>query len=215
MKNNTGMSKYVNTLLTGEDDKTSLTSIWILYTQTGDPDLFAIVYIASWQMVYSIGYQFFKNKNKAEDLAQDVFLNLMECRDKKTFQTVEKFLAWLRILTMNYCRQQKRRDNKRKLEDVTPDCGTQLVSSDEQIDETVVIWKVIDKALADNTLYKSLINDHVAGYSNPEIAARHGLEEKPTRQRKSRALKLIRTEFARMGMFNWQKTYSRYFLAGK
>lgn len=138
----------------------------------------------------------------------------MEKRERDAFQNIENFFSWLRTLVMNHCRQILRRDKRRAKEELITENTLVVEKGTDQIDESDLLNKIIDVALGDNQLYKSIVADFIAGYSNSEIATRHGLEEKPTRQRKCRALKLIRQEFLRRRLPDWKSVYSFYFLAG-
>ncbi len=58
-------------------------------------------------LVYSAALHFFRNRAWAEDIAQDVFLDLY--RSLNTIECVEHLRAWLRRTTMNRCIDRSRK----------------------------------------------------------------------------------------------------------
>src|SRR5262249_30887048 len=61
------------------------------------------------RMVYSIAYNFFRNAALAEEVAQDVFLQLYENRD--SVQMGPHCVAWLRRTTIHRCIDTRRRSS--------------------------------------------------------------------------------------------------------
>ena len=78
-------------------------------------------------MVYSIAYNFFRNSAVAEEVAQDVFLQLYENRN--SVQTGPHCVAWLRRTTIHRCIDTWRRSSLRhevqleKLPDIPAECS--------------------------------------------------------------------------------------------
>jgi RNA polymerase sigma-70 factor (ECF subfamily) len=78
-------------------------------------------------MVYSIAYNFFRNAAVAEEVAQDVFLQLYE--NRKTVESGSHCIAWLRRTTMHRCIDTWRRSSLQhevqldKMPDIAVDCS--------------------------------------------------------------------------------------------
>ena len=58
-------------------------------------------------MVYSVAYHFLRNRALAEEIAQDIFLDLF--RSLRTLQSPSHITAWLRRSTINRCIDQSRK----------------------------------------------------------------------------------------------------------
>lgn len=86
--------------------------------QAGDHDAFAELIEQHEAMVYSVGYHFFGDRSRAEELAQDVFLQLY--RNIGTIESDSHLLFWLRQVTTRRCIDAARRSRLRavSLEDV-------------------------------------------------------------------------------------------------
>jgi RNA polymerase sigma-70 factor, ECF subfamily len=86
--------------------------------QAGDHDAFAELIERHEAMVYSLAYHFFGDRSRAEETAQDVFLQLYRSLDG--IQSDSHLLFWLRQVTTRRCIDQARRVKLRavSLEDV-------------------------------------------------------------------------------------------------
>jgi RNA polymerase sigma-70 factor (ECF subfamily) len=69
--------------------------------QAGDHDAFAELIGEHESMVFSIAYHFFHDRSTAEELAQDVFLELY--RQLREIESPAHLLFWLRRVTANRC----------------------------------------------------------------------------------------------------------------
>ena len=69
--------------------------------QGGDHDAFAEIVEQHEAMVYSLGYHFFNDRSRAEEIAQDVFLQLY--RNLGEIETDAHLLFWLRQVTTRRC----------------------------------------------------------------------------------------------------------------
>jgi len=69
--------------------------------QSGDHDAFAEVIEQHEAMVYSLAYHFFNDRGRAEEIAQDVFLQLY--RNLATIESNAHLLFWLRQVTTRRC----------------------------------------------------------------------------------------------------------------
>jgi RNA polymerase sigma-70 factor (ECF subfamily) len=76
--------------------------------QAGDHDAFAELIERHEDMVYSLGYHFFGDRSKAEEVAQDAFLQLY--RSLGSIQSDAHLLFWLRQVTTRRCIDLTRRN---------------------------------------------------------------------------------------------------------
>jgi len=79
----------------------------LMRAQAGDHDAFAELIERHEAMVYSLAYHFFNDRSRAEEVAQDVFLQLY--RNLASLQTEAHVLFWLRQVTTRRCIDQVRR----------------------------------------------------------------------------------------------------------
>lgn len=79
--------------------------------QTGDHDAFADLVEQHEAMVYSLAYHFFSDRSRAEEVAQDVFLQLYRSLD--TIESDAHLLFWLRQVTTRRCIDVARRSKLR------------------------------------------------------------------------------------------------------
>jgi len=86
--------------------------------KSGDHDAFAELIERHEGMVFSLAYHFFNDRSRAEETAQDVFLQLY--RSLGTIDSDAHLLFWLRQVTTRRCIDQARRVKLRavSLEDV-------------------------------------------------------------------------------------------------
>jgi RNA polymerase sigma-70 factor, ECF subfamily len=88
--------------------------------QGGDQDAFAMLVEEHETMVFSIALRFTDDRARAEEIAQDVFVQLYRSLGEVT--TAEHLLFWLRQVTVRKCIDQKRRFRIRAvaLEETSP-----------------------------------------------------------------------------------------------
>lgn len=80
-----------------------------------DPMLFGKLYDRYAKMVYNKCYGFAKSADQAEDLTQDVFLQLFI--KLRTFKGKSKFSTWLYSFTYNFCVNYVNRNKQLKIQD--------------------------------------------------------------------------------------------------
>jgi RNA polymerase sigma-70 factor (ECF subfamily) len=85
--------------------------------QANDAHLFAALYDRYVSIVYNKCYGFSKNKEEAEDLTHDVFIQLFI--KLRTFKGTAKFSTWLYSFTYNFCVNYVQRNSNKKKEKVT------------------------------------------------------------------------------------------------
>jgi RNA polymerase sigma-70 factor (ECF subfamily) len=86
--------------------------------QSGDHDAFAEIIGAHESMVFSIAWHFFADRDRAEEMAQDVFLQFY--RNLGAITSASHLLHWLRQVTTRRCIDEVRRGRGKRisLEDV-------------------------------------------------------------------------------------------------
>lgn len=97
--------------------------------QAGDHDAFAELVEQHESMVYGIAYNFFGDRSKAEEVAQDVFLQLY--RSLEAIETDAHLLFWLRQVTTRRCIDQARRT---RLKAVSLDDAVEIRSAEKPAD---------------------------------------------------------------------------------
>ena len=75
--------------------------------RAGDSDAFAAIVADHEAMVFSLAYHFFNDRSRAEEIAQDVFLQLFRCLDD--IESASHLTHWLRQVTSRRCIDQLRR----------------------------------------------------------------------------------------------------------
>ena len=96
-----------------------------------DPMLFGKLYDRYVTMVYNKCYGFAKSADEAEDLTQDVFLQLFI--KLRTFKGKSKFSTWLYSFTYNFCVNYVNRDKQLKIRDQS----VQVETSEHKLTEEV------------------------------------------------------------------------------
>lgn len=96
-----------------------------------DPMLFGKLYDRYAKLVYNKCYGFAKSEDEAEDLTQDVFLQLFI--KLRTFKGKSKFSTWLYSFTYNFCVNYVNRNKQRKMRDKS----VQVEDSEHKLTEEV------------------------------------------------------------------------------
>ena len=97
--------------------------------QGGDHDAFAELVEQHEAMVFSLGYHFFADRGRAEEVAQDVFLQLY--RSLQTIESESHLLFWLRQVTTRRCIDLTRRV---RIKAVSLEDAGELRAADRNID---------------------------------------------------------------------------------
>ncbi|WP_203583811.1 RNA polymerase sigma factor [Flagellimonas sediminis] len=98
---------------------------------SNDPLLFGKLYDRYAKMVYNKCFGFAKSEDEAEDLTQDVFLQLFI--KLRTFKGRSKFSTWLYSFTYNFCVNYVNRNKQLKIRDQS----VQVDESDQKLTEEV------------------------------------------------------------------------------
>src|SRR5687768_3294443 len=102
----------------------------------GDHDAFAELVERHEAMVYSLAWNFFGDRSRAEEIAQDVFLQLY--RNLPSLETDSHVLFWLRQVTTRRCIDQVRRSRMRA---VSLDDAGELRAVDKNADPFLEIGR--------------------------------------------------------------------------
>ncbi|MDQ3283710.1 MAG: RNA polymerase sigma factor [Acidobacteriota bacterium] len=97
--------------------------------QAGDHDAFAELVERHEAMVFSLAYHFFGDRSRAEEIAQDVFLQMY--RSLRSIESEAHLLFWLRKVTTRRCIDQTRRA---RLKPVSLDDAGELRAVDRAAD---------------------------------------------------------------------------------
>ena len=97
--------------------------------QSGDHDAFAELVEQHEAMVYSLAYHFFGDRGRAEEVAQDVFLQLY--RNLSSIESESHIVFWLRQVATRRCIDQTRRA---KLKAVSLDDAGELRAAERHHD---------------------------------------------------------------------------------
>ena len=95
----------------------------------GDHDAFAVLVEEHESMVFGLAYHFFHDRSRAEEIAQDVFLQLF--RSLESLESPSHVVFWLRQVTTRRCIDQVRRA---KLRAVPLEDAPELVASPRSAD---------------------------------------------------------------------------------
>jgi RNA polymerase sigma-70 factor, ECF subfamily len=97
--------------------------------QAGDGDAFAALIGEHESMVFSIAWHFFADRNRSEEIAQDVFLQLY--RNLERIESRAHLVFWLRQVTSRKCIDEVRRAGPRRVSlDDAPDVPVSPAAAD-------------------------------------------------------------------------------------
>ena len=89
--------------------------------QKGDRDAFGVLVERFQTRIYSFGYQFFRDRDIATEMAQETFLRAY--RYIKKYDPKRKFSTWIYSIAKNICIDEKRKMDRSRtvpIEDVSP-----------------------------------------------------------------------------------------------
>lgn len=155
-----------------------LESELILLLKTGNRTAFAELVAIYQQSVLNICYRFLLNRADAEDVSQEVFIEIFHSIDQ--FRAASKLSTWVyRIAVTKSLDELKRKSRKKRISSIGQTLGIDLIlhliSGDSQPDEWLEEKEGMDKLLT--TMNKLPENQRIAltlskmeGYSIGEIA---------------------------------------------
>ncbi len=168
------------------DHKTSEESDLVRRVQARDEIAFREIIERHQAKVFSIIYGILRNRNDAEDIAQQVFAKIYF--SIRNFDFRSSLLTWIYKITVNECYDYLRKKRVRKLvyeSDFSPEEAKRLETSEPAVDPGAPV----DRQLAQHDFVVKLLSKvseqdrtlillkEVEGYSVEELAARTGLNE--------------------------------------
>src|SRR5438067_10319954 len=113
----------------------------LLRAQGGDHDAFAAIIREYQNVVYGIAYNFLSDRAVAEEISQDVFLQLY--RSIAAIHSHSHLLHWLRQVTSRRCIDQKRRFTLRRV-----DIDDANVSTPPQVRDPLLARRIRERIAA-------------------------------------------------------------------
>jgi RNA polymerase sigma-70 factor (family 1) len=161
--------------------------------QAGDEGAFAEIYKRYSFQLFTVAYGKLKNKEAAEELAQDLFENLWDKRSSAQIQQLKAYLfSAIRYRIINYIKAEKVRTGYELF------CRLSLTDADTGTEATVAV-NDLNEALAAGMQHLSEKAQEVfrlsrlEQYTIPEISVRVNLSEKTVEYHLRKSLKLMRS----------------------
>lgn len=141
----TFLKRLLYLVFVGSKPKESASS----YSQLSDEDLvaritkgnntllFGVLYDRFSERVYNKCYSFSRSEKEAEDLTQDVFLQLFV--KLASFQGKSKFSSWLYSFTYNFCVNYVNRDKARKMRDKSTNIDDKEYQLSAEVDDANIL----------------------------------------------------------------------------
>jgi RNA polymerase sigma-70 factor (ECF subfamily) len=161
--------------------------------QTGDVEAFAALFHQYKNLVYKTAYLMLNSADEAEDVLQEVFLQVH--RSLSTFEPSKgAFTTWLYRVTVNQClsRQRKRHLHIISLEKVAPLSLTEHRSFQDQLEDEEAVRQVLSRM--SEKLRTVVILRHYLELSYAEIAQILNIPVGTVKSRLDLALKTLRQE---------------------
>jgi RNA polymerase sigma-70 factor (ECF subfamily) len=140
----------------------------------GDPAAMASLYDLWKSRIYSMCLRYTHNVFDAEDLTQDVFIQLL--RKVNTFRGDAKFSSWLYKVVLNMARLHSRREHRLRYHTLADEGEEGDVSSSQSLFRNPAQTMALTQAVSSLTPVRRmtfLLHD-VEGFTHTEIAARMG-----------------------------------------
>ena len=136
--------------------------------------------------LYRLAFSYCGNRPDAEDAVQETFVKLLSVR--KTFDSDERLLNWLMLVTANNCRDLLRSAWRRKRRDLEQ--ADQTAAQDPDPDTRLSVRQAIDRL---PLAYRGIVYlYYYEEYPVKRIAAALGLTETAVRSRLDRARKQLK-----------------------
>jgi RNA polymerase sigma-70 factor (ECF subfamily) len=192
------------------DHKTSEEAALIRRVQGGDELAFREIVERYQSKVFSIIYGILRNRNDAEDIAQQVFAKVyFSC---KNFDFRSSLLTWIYKITVNECYDYLRKKRVRKLvyeSDFSDEDAQRMEASEPAVDQEVLA----DTRLANRDLVLQLLSKvseedrnlillkEVEGHSVEELAGMTGMNENTIKVKLFRTRQKLLKAAQRLGRF--------------
>ena len=162
----------------------------------GDPNAIAALYDLYQPRIYSMCLRRVHNVFDAEDLTQDVFIQLF--RKVNTFRGDAAFSSWLYTVVLNMVRLHSRRERRRRCDLFVDEVEEGDLSSLHSLSRSPLQTIDLTHAMSALTPLRrmTLLLHDVEGFTHSEIAARMGGTELASKSRLHRARIAIRNTMA-------------------
>jgi RNA polymerase sigma-70 factor (ECF subfamily) len=161
----------------------------LLRAQGGDHDAFAAIIGEYQNVVYGIAYNFLSERALAEEIAQDVFLQLY--RSIAAIHSHAHLLHWLRQVTSRRCIDQKRRYKLRRVAIDDAD-----VSTPPQVRDPLLARRLRERIATLPDLQRLILTLRYQEDLGPtDIGRTLGMPENTVKSYLHRALTALRKEF--------------------
>ena len=122
----------------------------ILQVQLGDKKAFNQLMSMYHRRVFNIAFRIFGDYHIADEVAQDVFVNVY--RSIKTFRFQSKFMSWLYRITVNLCRNELKRKQRQSAKNISLDASLENSKGGIIQNQLADDRLAADKSLLDNEL---------------------------------------------------------------
>ncbi|MEM7375160.1 MAG: sigma-70 family RNA polymerase sigma factor [Bacteroidota bacterium] len=177
-----------------------LTELWNQFVATEDSLVFDQLYEASNKIIYLNTYRYFQNDSERRDMVQEIFIQLIENRERYT--DVKHFESWIATITRNKCynRCEKAKKQRAKMMALIASIeSSDMIDNElegsmnkEQIEQIIHGMK--------SKYFSKILEEHIEGYSNSEIGARIGKDSEYVRNRIYLARKELEKELKLRGL---------------
>lgn len=192
-----------------EKEKTAGLVKTVISAQAGNPESFEKLYSDYYYFVWKIGYEYFRDHAKADDVAQEVFINVYKNLNK--LENPGLFTGWIRRIAYNCCHKMFTREksdmightnvgeDERFVDSVKQD-GPDVLTRIEEEDIKNIIFKAIGEMKEENRLIGYMrFGD---GLSYKEIAAYTNLPLGTVAVRIKRIKERLQKDLRKKGIHN-------------
>lgn len=144
--------------------KSSINVDLIRSVQAGNMDSFEELYKQYYYYVLKIGYDYFRNRAKAEDVTQDVFIIVY--KNIHGLTNPEMFVAWLNRVTYNYCHRLYAKEKRDSIGYIYASDDENYIESikDEEVDSLKRIEEQHIKQVIFEILQEMKEDNRIIGY---------------------------------------------------
>ena len=163
--------------------------------RTGNRDAFAALVRQHQSMVYSLAWNYLHDQGLAEELAQEVFLELH--RSMATLDSAEHVTNWLRRVTTHRCIDQTRRDRNRPrltLDDIAEPAAAAVQDADIFLSERL---RKLTASLPEKARWVVLLR-YQEDMEPTEIAQTLDMPVNTVKSHLQRSLGMLRSKLERM-----------------
>jgi len=192
------------------DHKTSDEAALVRRVQAGDEIAFREIVERYQAKVYSIIYGILRNRNDAEDIAQQVFAKVYF--SVKNFDFRSSLLTWVYKITVNECYDYLRKKRVRKLvyeSDFSQEDAERMaaaepavdgkVLADERLAQQDLVMKLLSKVSEEDRIL--ILLKEVEGHSVEELAQMTGMNENTIKVKLFRTRQKLLKAAQRLGKF--------------